>query len=84
LSIPDANIQVSILTDAIDSKMPFLLYLPLSIIDNDVIDVKVCRLNLIITGKNAWFIGNFSKEVGGDGGKFTINIIENLNENGEL
>lgn len=72
ISIPGKKIHITILTHAIESGIPFLLYLPMSVLDEYPLSTDSCKLNLIITGASAWFIGNLSNDSGGDGGRFKI------------
>lgn len=73
--IPDKKTQTCVLTTAIDSKKPFVLYLDLSILEVLPIDATECRLNLILSGRSGWFIGYFPLKIGGDGGGFQIKNI---------
>ncbi len=73
--IPDKKNQICVLTTAIDSKKPFVLYLDLSIIEVLPIDATECRLNLILSGRSGWFIGYFPVNIGGNGSGFQIKTI---------
>ena len=55
IGIVDKKMQTTILTDAIASHKPFLLYISMSVLDTLQIDDE-CKLNLIITGKCAWYL----------------------------
>jgi hypothetical protein len=72
ISIPDTDSQVQTLQNAVESKKPFILYLSMYVLDDNVIDAVACRLNLIIVGSSAWFIGYFPVELAGNGGLFQL------------
>ena len=74
ISIPRSEIQVALLTFVIENGTPFMLYLPIAILDKFHIDQDECKLNMLITNSSsAWFIGNLvHHENIGDGGHFRI------------
>ena len=74
VSIPRPDFQLGLLTYAIDHDVPFVLFLPLNILDiYTICNPEKHRLNIHIIGSSAWFVGNFSpKKITGKGGKFTI------------
>jgi hypothetical protein len=72
ISIPDTDSQVQTFKNAVESKKPFILYLSMYVLDDNVIDAVACRLNLIIVGSSAWFIGYFPVELAGNGGLFQL------------
>jgi hypothetical protein len=77
IGIP-ASKHLLILFDCIERGIPFMLYLPLFLLSGSDISVRGCRLNLIITGASAWFIGNFPAEKYGDGGMYQTKTLEEL------
>ena len=70
LCIPSARNQITMLVSAINRGIPFLMYLPFRILKDYTLDGTVCRLNPIIDGDNAWFLGFFPEAYGS--GKFMI------------
>ena len=74
VSIPRPDFQLVLLTYVIDRDVPFVLFLPLSILDiYTICDPEKHRLNIHIIGSSAWFVGNFSsKRQAAKGGRFTI------------
>jgi hypothetical protein len=72
ISMPTKKYQLSLFTNAMEMKIPFLLYLPMSTLDNYHLSTDECRLNLIIVGSCAWFIAFFPVEAMGMGGSFKI------------
>ena len=74
VSIPRPGFQLGLLTHVIDHDVPFVLFLPLNILDiYTICNPEKHRLNIHIIGSSAWFVGNFSpKKITGKGGRFTI------------
>ena len=67
-SIPPPDMELVVLLRYIKSEKPFIVYLPLSVMNNHEVDLTNCRLNLYIVGTHAWFVCSFPSV--GNGGNF--------------
>jgi hypothetical protein len=74
ICMPSPDLQRIVLKSALNhpDKKPFFLYLPLSLLESDI-DLTVCRLNLLITGNYAWFMGYHPTSAGVN--RFRLRII---------